>query len=661
MSKVSAYIVYCRKVNMAATQANNKWALKPNLVERKEPVPSDIEISRSVNGKPIFQLCTETNIPAFEPYGNYKAKVRSFGPEKIDDATRGSYVVVTGINPTSSGEGKSTVTLGLAQAFNTILQRNTIACIRQPSQGPTFGMKGGAAGGGYSQVWPMDDFNLHLTGDIHAISAANNLIAAAIDTRMFHEATQKDEELYKRLVRVASKGLDSDFAFTPTQRKRLVKLGLPADLEPLQLNLEQMVRFARLDIDPDSITVSRVVDINDRHLRKITIGQSPTEKNLTRETRFTISVASELMAILSLAQDFKDFCDRVGRMVIGFTRVNKITKIPQPVTCDDLCITGAVCALLKDAMHPTLVQTLEGTPVLVHCGPFANIAHGNSSIIADKVALDLVGRNGFVVTEAGFGSDIGFEKFINIKCRNSNLFPDCAILVVTVKAVKAHGRHPGTHSEAEVLEKGSVNMIAHIVNITVNFQVPVVVALNHFSGDEDAEIEFMKEKALGAGASDFIVVRNWAQGGAGAAELASSLVKVCNESRRSPSRAQFLYNIDNSSIFDKLNTVATRIYGANKIEYSDEIARKIALLESLGYGQLPVCIAKTPMSFSHDAKLIGAPKNYTFPITDVNVSAGAGFVYALAGAITTMPGLPTRPAYFDITVDPLTGQIDGLF
>lgn len=646
---------------MAQSAAN--WSLRPIYPSLKQPVPSDIEIARSVKGKNITQLCSEIGVTSYEPYGDYKAKIKSFGSSELTEDSRGSYVVVTGVNPTSSGEGKSTVTIGLAQALNTHLQRNAFACLRQPSQGPTFGMKGGAAGGGYSQVWPMEEFNLHLTGDIHAISAANNLIAAGIDTRMFHEATQKDEELYKRLVRVASKGADSDFVFTDTQRKRLEKLGIPSNLNPLQLDADQMRRFARLDIDPESITVSRVVDINDRHLRKITVGQAATEKNISRVTRFTISVASELMAILALAQNFKDFCDRVGRMVVAFTKISDMNKTPQPVTCDDLCITGAVCALLRDAIYPTLVQTLEGSPVLVHCGPFANIAHGNSSIIADKVALDLVGRNGFVVTEAGFGSDIGFEKFINIKCRNSNLFPDCAILVVTVKAIKTHGRQPTSdkQSELEILESGSANMVAHIVNITQNFKVPVIVALNHFAGDSDADIDFLSKKALEAGASDFKTVKNWALGGAGAIELASSLVRVCNESRRSLERAEFLYDLDNTSIADKLISIATRVYGASKVIFSDNTASKIALLESHGYGRLPVCIAKTPMSFSHDAKLTGVPKGFELPIVDVNVSAGAGFVYALAGAVTTMPGLPTRPAYFDITVDPQTGQIDGLF
>lgn len=641
----------------------SRWSLKPTPLNTSQPVPSDIDIARSVKGKSIVNLCEEIGLVDYEQVGNYKAKVKTFGPKHVDEESRGSYVVITGVNPTSSGEGKSTVTIGLAQALSTHLSRNTIACLRQPSQGPTFGMKGGAAGGGYSQVWPMEDFNLHLTGDIHAISAANNLLVAALDTRIFHEATQNDDELYKRLVRVANRGSDSDFTFTKLQKKRLAKLGIPDHLHPLQLDRDQMRRFARLDVDPKTITINRVVDINDRFLRQITVGESPTEKNMSRKAKFTISVASELMAILALAQDFQDFCDRVGRMVVAFTNVSDLNEKPQPVTCDDLCVTGAVCALLRDAIYPTLIQTLEGSPVLVHCGPFANIAHGNSSIIADKIALDLVGRSGFVITEAGFGSDIGFEKFMGIKCRNSNLLPDCAIIVVTVKAVKAHGLAlaPKGSTNEEVLHAGSCNMRAHIVNVSQNFSVPVIVAINHFHGDTQLELDLVTKEAMEAGANRCEVVRNWALGGAGAIELATSVINVCNESRISNVKPQFLYDVESTSIMDKIKTIATRVYGASDVDFSESVEKKIALLEEHGYGRLPVCIAKTPTSLSHDAKMLGVPTDFVFPIVDIDVSAGAGFVYALAGSIMTMPGLPTRPAYFDITVDPVTGQIDGLY
>lgn len=637
------------------------WCLEPIAIEPKSPVPKDIEVARSIQGREISEICRSIGVEKFDLYGNYKAKITHPVPDGVEkNEKRGSYVVVTGVTPTAFGEGKSTTMLGLVQALTAHLKKNSFACMRQPSQGPTFGLKGGAAGGGYSQVWPMDEFNLHLTGDIHAVTAAHNLIAAAIDARMFHESTQNDEDLFRRLVEKAgSKGA----SFTDAQRRRLQRLGLPSEVAPYDLTPEQRTRFARLDIDPKTITICRVIDTNDRFLRKITVGQSPTEKGHTRETKFAISVISELMAILALASDFHDVCRRVERMVIGFTKASQ-AGTPSPVTCDDLCVAGAVCALIKDAVQPTILQTLEGTPVLVHCGPFANIAHGNSSIIADKVALDLVGPDGFVVTEAGFASDVGFEKFMNIKCRTSNMMPDCAVLVTTLRAIKLHGRdllNDKNAPDQAAIDNGLINMNAHIRNVAQNFNVPVVVALNKFAGDDEKELDYVKAKAIEAGASDCQLSDNWALGGRGAIDLAKSVVATCSKQRSSGSKARLLYESKGVSIVDKIKTITSKVYGAADVNIPERVKDKIAMLESNGFGDLPVCIAKTQLSISHDPKMKGAPSGYTFPIVDVDVSAGAGFVYALAGEISTMPGLPTRPGFFDIRINPDNGHIEGLF
>lgn len=642
--------------------SKGKWYLKPIAIAPKTPVPKDFEVARSIQGKEISELCRQIGVAKFDLYGNYKAKISHQVSARIEtNDKRGSYVVVTGVTPTAYGEGKSTTMLGLVQALGAHLKLNSFACMRQPSQGPTFGLKGGAAGGGYSQVWPMEEFNLHLTGDIHAVTAAHNLIAAAIDARMFHESTQNDEDLFRRLVdKPGSKGVPE---FTDAQKRRLERLAIPTSLRPSELTDEQKKRFARLNIDPNTITICRVIDTNDRFLRKITIGQSPTEKGHTRETKFAISVISELMAILALASDFNDVCRRVEKIVIGFTKATD-GKAPEPVTCDDLCVAGAVCALIKDAVQPTILQTLEGTPVLVHCGPFANIAHGNSSIIADKIALDLVGPEGFVVTEAGFASDVGFEKFMNIKCRASNLMPDTAVLVTTLRAIKLHGRdllNDKNAPDSEAIDNGLINMNAHIRNVTQNFNVPVVVALNKFAGDSEEELAYVKNKAIEAGATDCQVSDNWAQGGKGAVDLAKSVVDVCTKRRASGSKANLLYESKGISIIDKIKIITSKVYGASDVNIPEHVKDKIAILESNGFGDLPVCIAKTQLSISHDPKMKGSPSNYTFPIVSVDVSAGAGFVYALAGEISTMPGLPTRPGFFDISIDPNTGLIEGLF
>merc|ERR1712241_573636 len=409
------------------------WNLSYLPLKPLAKVPSDIEVARAQVPKDIANLASEIGLlPAeLDLYGKKKAKVSLNVLERIGGRQSGRYVVVTGITPTPLGEGKSTTTIGLVQALGSQLKRNVFACVRQPSQGPTFGIKGGAAGGGYSQVIPMDEFNLHLTGDIHAITAANNLLAAQIDARMFHEKTQPLQSFYKRFV--PSK--DGVRTFSEIQMKRLKKLGINKT-NPDELTEDEIRKFAFLDIDPSTITWQRVLDTNDRYLRKITVGQSPTEKGLTRETQFDITVASEIMAVLALTTSLADMRERLGKMVVASS------KCGDPVTAEDLGVAGALTVLMKDAIRPNLMQTLEGTPVFVHAGPFANIAHGNSSILSDKISLKLVGEDGFVVTEAGFGADIGMEKFFDIKCRSSGLTPNAVVLVATVRALKMHGGGP---------------------------------------------------------------------------------------------------------------------------------------------------------------------------------------------------------------------------
>jgi methylenetetrahydrofolate dehydrogenase (NADP+)/methenyltetrahydrofolate cyclohydrolase/formyltetrahydrofolate synthetase len=472
--------VECTKTDLD-NALNTKWNIRYLKLDCKQPVPSDLEIATRQIPKDVAELASELKLLPSEIdfYGKKKAKVSTSVLHRLQDRPNGKYVVVAGITPTPLGEGKSTTTIGLCQAIGTQLKRNVFACVRQPSQGPTFGIKGGAAGGGYSQVIPMAEFNLHLTGDIHAITAANNLLAAAIDARMFHESTQSDKALYGRLV----PQVKGNRLFSEIQQRRLKKLGINK-MNPDDLTEDEIHRFSRLDIDPQSITWQRVVDTNDRFLRKITIGEGPAEKGRTRKAQFDISVASEIMAILALTTSLADMKERLGRMVIG-SNVGG-----EPVTADDLGVTGALAVLMKDALRPNLMQTLEGTPVFVHAGPFANIAHGNSSILADKIALKLVGQDGFVVTEAGFGADIGMEKFCNIKCRYSGIVPDCAVLVATVRALKMHGGGPRvtagqplaaeyTKENVELVEKGVVNLVKHIENAR-QFGLPVVVAINKF-------------------------------------------------------------------------------------------------------------------------------------------------------------------------------------
>ncbi|MFS7956890.1 putative formate--tetrahydrofolate ligase [Helianthus anomalus] len=482
------------------------------------PVPADIDIANSVVPLHISEIAKDLNLNPdhYDLYGKYKAKVLLSVFDELKERQDGYYVVVGGITPTPLGEGKSTTTVGLCQALGAFLDKKVVTTLRQPSQGPTFGIKGGAAGGGYSQVIPMDEFNLHLTGDIHAITAANNLLAAAIDTRIFHENTQKDTALFNRLCPPDKEGKR---AFNDIMFRRLKKLNI-TKTKPEDLTPEEVTKFARLDIDPDIITWRRVMDVNDRFLRKITVGQGPDEKGMVRETGFDISVASEIMAVLALTTSLSDMRERLGKMVIGNS------KSGDPITADDLGLGGALTVLMKDAINPTLMQTLEGTPVLVHAGPFANIAHGNSSIVADKIALKLVGPGGYVVTEAGFGSDIGTEKFMNIKCRYSGLKPQCAIIVATIRALKMHGGGPlvtagkpldraYTTENVGLVEAGCVNLARHIEN-TKAYGVNVVVAVNKFATDTDAEIAAVKNAALAAGAFDAVLCTHHAHGGKGA-------------------------------------------------------------------------------------------------------------------------------------------------
>jgi methylenetetrahydrofolate dehydrogenase (NADP+)/methenyltetrahydrofolate cyclohydrolase/formyltetrahydrofolate synthetase len=638
----------------------------PLPIKLKSPVPSDIAISRSQHPKQITQVANEIGIAPheLEPFGAYKAKVDLSLLSRLAHRRNGKYILVSGITPTPLGEGKSTTTMGLTQALGGHLNRVAFANVRQPSMGPTFGIKGGAAGGGYSQVIPMDEFNLHLTGDIHAITAANNLLAAAIETRMFHESTQKDGPLYRRLV-PASKGKRE---FQKIMFRRLKKLGIDKT-NPDDLTSDEIHRFARLDIDPETITWRRVLDVNDRHLRGITVGQAPTEKGHTRETGFDISVASECMAILALSNDLADMRERLGRMVIGSS------KSGDPVTCDDLGAGGALTALMKDAIKPNLMQSLEGTPVFVHAGPFANISIGNSSVLADKLALKLAGtepdedyeaKSGFVVTEAGFDFTMGGERFFNIKCRSSGLVPDVVVVVATIRALKVHGGGPEIQTGAplpeayrkedtELLRRGCVNLKKHISN-AMTYGVPVVVAVNKFETDTEAEVAVLREEALAAGAEAAVPANHWAEGGAGAIELGKAVIAASSK----PKNFSLLYDLD-GTVQDRIEKIGKFMYGAAKVEFSQLAQKKVDTYTKQGFGNLPICIAKTQYSLSHDPALKGAPTGFTIPIRDVRLAVGAGYLYALAADIQTIPGLPTAPGYINVDVDPETGEIDGLF
>ncbi len=583
---------------------------------------SDLQIAQEAKLKPITQIAREAGINEEELklFGMWKAKVKLDILERLKDRPNGKYIDVTAITPTPLGEGKSTTMVGLAQAMGSELRKNVICCIRQPSMGPTFNIKGGAAGGGYSQVVPMEDFNLHLTGDIHAISVSHNLVAAALDTRLYHESRQTDEQLAKRGVK-------------------------------------------RLDIDPDTITWRRVVDVCDRALREIRVGfnddklkdGSPSSV-FPRATGFDITVASEIMAILALTTSLKDMRERFGKMVVG------LNKKGEPVNVEQLGVAGAVTVLMREALMPNLMQTLEGQPAFVHAGPFANIAHGNSSIIADKIAVKL---GDYVVTESGFGADIGMEKFFNIKCRYSGLIPNAVVLVATVRALKMHGGGPTvrpgipldgayTKEDLPLLEKGLCNLGVHINN-ALKFGIPVVVAVNAFRDDTEAELEMIREYAVGQGAADSVVTTHWANGGEGAAKLAEAVVAACEK----PSNFEFLYPLD-WSIKEKINKISVDIYGADNVTYEPLAEKQIENYERAGFGNLPICMAKTHLSLSHDPTLKGAPTGFAVPVREVRASVGAGFILPLLGKMSTMPGLATHPAFMDIDLDE-EGEVVGLF
>ncbi|HEX9028599.1 MAG TPA: formate--tetrahydrofolate ligase [Anaerolineales bacterium] len=628
----------------------------PVPLKLRFPVPSDIDIAQEADLKPITQVADEVGLlpEELELHGSFEAKVRLDVLDRLRDVPDGKYIDVTAITPTPLGEGKTTTTVGLSQALGAVLGKRVFTCIRQPSQGPTFGIKGGAAGGGYSQVVPMEDFNLHLTGDIHAITAANNLMAAAIDARMFHEAnTPSDEKLFDALCPPDKQGKRK---FSPSMLRRLEKLGINKT-DPNELTPAERSRFARLNIDPSTITWRRVMDTNDRFLREITIGEGPEEKGFTRKTGFDIAVASEIMAILALTSDLADMRSRFGRIVIGTSCDG------EAITAEDLGVAGAMTVLMKDAIKPTLMQTLEGTPVFVHAGPFANIAHGNSSIIADRIALKLAD---YVVTESGFGADIGMEKFFDIKCRYSGLIPNVVVLVATVRALKMHGGGPKvvagkplnsayTDENLDLLRAGLGNMEVHIRNAR-RFGIPVVVAVNSFATDTPAELELVRQAALAAGAEDAVVSNHWMQGGAGATKLAEAVIKAAEK----PSHFDFLYPLE-LSIKEKIEIICKEIYGADGVDYLPEAEKKIELYTRLGFDKLPLCMAKTHLSLSHDPALKGVPKGFRVPIRDIRASVGAGFLYPLLGEMRTMPGLPTRPVFYDVDLNLETGRVVGLF
>jgi methylenetetrahydrofolate dehydrogenase (NADP+)/methenyltetrahydrofolate cyclohydrolase/formyltetrahydrofolate synthetase/formate--tetrahydrofolate ligase len=583
------------------------------------PMASDLEIARTAKLKPISEVARDLGLEDNEiiTYGATKAKIHLDALRRISSNPMGRYIDVTAITPTPLGEGKTTTTIGLVQGLGA-LGHNSIACIRQPSMGPTFGIKGGAAGGGYSQVVPMDEFNLHLTGDMHAISVAHNLVAAAIDARWYHEG------------RLPTESLDA-------------------------LGLE------RLNIDPNRISWRRVVDVNDRALRNVVIGLGGAIDGRPRESGYDISVASELMAILALVDGadypsaLRNLRERVGRVVMG------LSKDGVPITLDDLGVAGAVTVLMKDTLHPNLMQTLEGQPALVHAGPFANIAHGNSSILADRMALHL---GDFVVTESGFGADMGMEKFFDIKCRVSGLKPDCVVMVATVRALKTHGGGPKvvagrpldpayTEENLPLLRAGMANLAAHL-DIVRKFGVPVVVAINRFPTDSEHELELVRQSATEAGALAAVTTEHHARGGDGAQHLAEAVVEASKE----PTSFDFLYPLDRS-IKQKIETIAKEIYRAGSVEYTPQAETQIADFERSGFGYLPICMAKTHLSISDDPALKGAPQGYELTVREVRASVGAGFIYPLLGEMSTMPGLGATPGFMKVDVNE-DGEVVGL-
>ena len=553
---------------------------------------TDIEIAQSYKMKPITEIAEKVGIPEdyLEAYGRYKAKIDT---AFLKNETRkdGKLVLVTAINPTPAGEGKTTTTIGLADALNA-MGKKTVVALREPSLGPVFGVKGGATGGGYAQVVPMEDINLHFTGDFHAIGAANNLLCAMLDNHIYQGNALK--------------------------------------------------------INPETITIKRCVDMNDRQLRQITDGLGGRFNGVPRSDGFEITVASEVMAVFCLAESLSDLKNRLAKITVGYTYERK------PVTAGDLKAQGAMTALLKDALKPNLVQTMEGTPAIIHGGPFANIAHGCNSVIATKTALKL---GDYCITEAGFGADLGAEKFLDIKCRAAGIKPSAVVLVATVRALKFHGgvkKEDLNAENLEALEKGMPNLIRHVENLTKVYKLPTVVAINEFPTDTEAEIELVDESCKKLGVN---VVRSsvWANGGKGGEKLAEEVVELCENDN------DFTCAYDLAEpIEQKIVDLTQKIYGGDGVEFSDEAKAKIEILEKQGYGNLPICVAKTQYSFSDDATLLGAPKGFNIHVRDVKVSSGAGFIVVYTGTVMTMPGLPKIPAAENIDVDD-SEKIKGLF
>lgn len=553
---------------------------------------SDIEIAQATKARPIIEIAKKAGVPEsyLELYGNYKAKV-DYNLLRDEKHKPGKLVLVTAINPTPAGEGKTTTTVGLADALS-LIGKNTVVALREPSLGPVFGIKGGAAGGGYAQVIPMEDINLHFTGDFHAIGAANNLLAAMIDNHI-----QQGNQL---------------------------------------------------GFDVRKITWKRCVDMNDRQLRHIVDGMGGKAHGVPREDGFDITVASEIMAIFCLATSIIDLKERLAKIVVGYTRED------EPITAGQLQAQGAMCALLKDALKPNLVQTLEGTPAFVHGGPFANIAHGCNSIMATRMAMAL---GDYCITEAGFGADLGAEKFLDIKCRLADLKPDAVVVVATVRALKNHGgvaKADLNEENLQALEAGLPNLLQHVENITKVYKLPCVVAINAFPTDTKAELDLVEAKCKGLGVN-VALSEVWADGGKGGVALAEEVVKLCEE----PNDFSFSYESD-LSLTQKIEAIATRVYHADGVDFMPAAKKQIDRLEELGFGDMPVCVAKTQYSFSDDPKKLGAPKGFRITVKEAKVSAGAGFIVVLTGDIMTMPGLPKAPAACRIDVDE-SGKISGLF
>ena len=554
---------------------------------------SDIEIARKANMEPIMDIGTKLDIPfkALRPFGHFKAKLSPTWLQNQSKKKNAKLILVTAINPTPAGEGKTTTSVGLNDGLNAI-GKKSIVCLREPSLGPCFGMKGGAAGGGYAQVVPMEDINLHFTGDFHAITSAHNLLSAMIDNHIYWGNKQ--------------------------------------------------------EIDPRRVTWKRVLDMNDRALRNIVVSLGGVSNGFPRESGFDITVASEIMAIFCLSENLEDLEKRLGDIIIGYR------KDKSPVFCRDIGADGAMTVLLKEALQPNLVQTLENNPAFIHGGPFANIAHGCNSVVATRAGLEL---GDYVITEAGFGADLGAEKFLNIKCRKANLKPDAVVIVATIRALKMNGGIPKdqlSKENVDALEKGSVNLLRHIENVK-KFNLPVIVGINHFVSDTDNEVEKLLDIVSKSG-SEAIVCKHWSDGSEGTKQLAQKVVEICDSNAAD---FQPLYK-DDLPLIDKIKCVATEIYRASDISADKKIINQLNDWEKAGYGNLPICMAKTQYSFSADPNLLGAPEGHTIPIREVRLSAGAGFIVVICGDIMTMPGLPSVPAAEKIHIDK-ENLVQGLF